>query len=95
MMHRAYHILATGDHDYNGHRVAAMREVHKAADLLGLDLHGDYDGRERQFLSDDRLREARHLLEQVLGAAEVKSQDRIARHLHEAIHQIDRALATR
>ena len=38
MMHRAYRILAYGDHDYHGHRVAAMKQVKQAADLLGLDL---------------------------------------------------------
>ncbi len=41
MMHRAYHILATGDHDYKGHRIAAMRRIEAAAKLLGLDLSGD------------------------------------------------------
>jgi hypothetical protein len=95
MMHQAYRILATGDHDYNGHRVAAMNQVKKAADLLGLDLTGDAKDRERQVLSDDKMREARGLLENVLGAAEVKDQDRITKHLKAAIKEIDDALATR
>ena len=38
MLHRAYRILATGDHDYKGHRVKAMHAVEAAARLLGLDL---------------------------------------------------------
>lgn len=92
MMHRAYRILASGDHDYHGHRMAAMHEIHKAADLLGVDLAGDDKDHERQVLSDDRLREARGLLKNVLGASEVKGQERISRHISQAIREIDAAL---
>src|SRR5215469_4085078 len=92
MMHRAYRILASGDHDYHGHRAEAMNQVHKAADLLGLDLRGDDKDREKQPLSDDRLREARGLLEHVLGASEVKSQKHISHHIELAIKEIDVAL---
>jgi hypothetical protein len=92
MMHRAYRILASGDHDYHGHRMEAMNQIHKAADLLGLDLTGDDKDHERQFLSDDRLREARGLLKNVLGNAEVKGQERISHHIDLAIREIDLAL---
>ncbi|HTV38977.1 MAG TPA: hypothetical protein VMF08_00265 [Candidatus Sulfotelmatobacter sp.] len=92
MMHKAYRILASGDHDYHGHRIAAMHEIHKAADLLGVDLTGDDKDREKQFLSDDRLREARGLLKNVLGNSEVKGQDRISHHIELAIREIDLAL---
>jgi hypothetical protein len=94
MMHRAYRILAYGDHDYHGHRVAAMKQVKQAADLLGLDLRGDDRDREVQVLSDDQLRTARDLLTHVLDNSEVKGQDRIAKHIHNAIDQIDKALET-
>jgi hypothetical protein len=94
MMHRAYRILASGDHDYHGHRMEAMHQIHKAADLLGVDLTGDDRDHEKQFLSDDRLREARDLLKNVLGAAEVKDQDRISHHIELAIKEIDMALRT-
>jgi hypothetical protein len=94
MMHRAYRILASGDHDYHGHRVEALNQIHKAADLLGVDLKGDDKDHEKQFLSDDRLREARDLLHHVLDAAEVKSQDRISHHIELAIREIDLALRT-
>ena len=94
MMHRAYRILASGDHDYHCHRIAAMHEIHKAADMLGMDLTTDDKDHERQFLSDDRLREARGLLKNVLGAAEVKGQDRISHHIELAIREIDLALRT-
>lgn len=92
MMHRAYRILASGDHDYHGHRVEAMHQIKKAADLLGLDLSGDDRDHEKQFLSDDRLRDARGLLQDVRGASEVKDQKRITEHLNSAIKEIDAAL---
>lgn len=95
MLHRAYHILATGDHDYHGHRIKAMEQVHKAADMLGVDLTGDDKDHEKQVLSDDKLREARGLLEHVLGASEVKDQKRIAKHIKGAIKEIDAALKKR
>lgn len=95
MMHRAYRILASGDHDYHGHRAAAMGQIHQAADLLGLDLKGDDKDREKQVLSDDRLREARGLLQNVLGNSEVKDQKRVSHHIEQAIKEIDLALRTR
>jgi hypothetical protein len=93
MMHRAYKILATGDHDYKGHRAKAMKQVKDAADLLGLDLRGDDKDKEKQFLSDEKLSEARGLLEKVLGAAEVKDQKHITKHLDAAIAEINKALS--
>lgn len=95
MLRRAYHILATGDHDYNGHRVRAMHAVEAAGKLLGMDLAGDLKDRTPQPLSDDRLREAQGLITQVLGAAEVKDQKRVVRHLNEAVKQINIALRVR
>jgi hypothetical protein len=79
----AYLILATGDHDYKGQRVKAMHQIEAAGKLLGMDLRGDARGRQPQALSDGKLREARGLLETVLGAAEVRSQPRISKHITE------------
>jgi len=95
MLHRAYRILATGDHDYNGHRVKAMHQIESAAKLLGLDLSGDLKDRQPQALSDAKLREAQGLLQNVLGAAEVKDQKRVTKHITEAIDQINIALSIR
>jgi len=95
MLHRAYRILATGDHDYNGHRVRAMHQIESAAKLLGLDLSGDAKDKQPQPLSDAKLREAQGLLQSVLGASEVKSQKRISKHITEAIDQINVALSIR
>ena len=91
----AYLILATGDHDYKGRRVRAMHQIETGAKLLGVSLGGDAKDRQKQVLSDDKLREARGMLETVLGAAEVKSQPRIAKHVTEAIRQINIALSIR
>ena len=92
---RAYRILATGDHDYKGHRVKAMHQIEAAAKLLGMDLGGDAKDRQKQVLSDDKLRDARGLLEIVLNSAEVKAQPRISKHITEAINQINVALSIR
>jgi hypothetical protein len=66
-----------------------MEQVRAAADLLGLDLSGDLNAREPQPLSDEKMREAKGLILQVLGAAEVKDQKRVGKHLNEAVHQIN------
>ena len=95
MLHHAYRILASGDHDYKGHRAAAMKQVKAAADLLGLDLRGDDKDRESQPLSDARLREARGYLVSVLDSSEVKNEKKISNHINAAIRQIDTALSVR
>jgi hypothetical protein len=95
MLHRAYRILATGDHDYKGHRAKAMHAVESAAKLLGLDLKGDYKEHEVQVLSDDKLREARGLLQNVLLNAEVKGQPHISKHINKAIEEINAGLEAR
>jgi hypothetical protein len=95
MLHSAYLILATGDHDYKGHRVRAMHAVEAAAKLLGLDLSGDAKNHQPQVLSDDKMREAAGLLQNVLGNAEVKNQPRVSKRITEAIDQINMALGIR
>jgi hypothetical protein len=95
MLQNAYLILATGDHDYKGHRVKAMHQIEAAAKLLGLNLSGDAKDRQPQPLSDAKLREAQGLLQNVLGAAEVKNQVRVTKHINNAINQINIALSIR
>ena len=95
VLRRAYRILATGDHDYRCHRVKAMHAVEAAGKLLDMDLGGDLKDRTPQPLSDDKLREAQGLINEVLGAAEVKDQRRVTRHLKEAVNQIQTALSDR
>jgi hypothetical protein len=93
MLHQAYQILATGDHDYKGHRVHAMHAVEAAGKLLGLDLSGDLKDRQPQPLSDAKLRQAQSLISNVLASAEVKDQKRVTKHLNEAVSQINIALS--
>jgi hypothetical protein len=95
MLRSAYLILATGDHDYKGHRVKAMHAVEAAAKLLGMDVSGDAKDKQSQPLSDAKLREAQGLLQSVLGASEVKTQKRVTKHITEAIDQINTALSIR
>ena len=92
---QAYVILATGDHDYKGHRVRAMRQIEAAAKLLGLALSGDAKDKQPQALSDAKLREVEGMLQVVLGNAEVKNQKRVAKHIEAAISQLNTALAIR
>ncbi len=93
MLQNAYLILSTGDHDFKGHRVRAMHQIEAAAKLLGLNLSGDAKDKQPQPLSDAKLREAQGLLQNVLGAAEVKNQKRVTKHINEAINQINIALS--
>jgi len=93
MLRQAYHILATGDHDYKGHRVKAMHAVEAAGKLLGLNLRGDDKDHQVQVLSDEKLRVARDLIANALASASIKDQKRITKHLDVAIAQIDTALA--
>jgi hypothetical protein len=96
MLRRSYWILDSADKDYKGHRVAAMKEIKRAAALLGVDLNaGDDRTRERQVWSDDRLRTADDLLSHVLNAAGVKDQPRISARVSEAMNQISIALSIR
>jgi len=95
MLQNAYLILATGDHDYKGHRVRAMHQIEAAAKLLGVTLSGDAKDKQPQPLSDAKLREAQGLLQNVLGAAEVKNQERVTKHITNAINQINTALSIR
>jgi hypothetical protein len=95
MLRSAYLILATGDHDYKGHRVKAMHQVEAAAKLLGMNLSGDAKDKQPQPLSDAKLREAQGLLQSVLAASEVKNEKRVTKHITEAINQINIALSIR
>ena len=95
MLRQAYIILATGDHDYRGHRVRAMHQIEAAGDLLGLNLRGDAKDKQPQVLSDAKLREAQGLLQNVLNSAEVKSEKHISKHIVEAINQLSAALSIR
>src|SRR5438045_2969703 len=52
----AYGVLYTANHNYNGHRVRAMKEIRNAAAQLGVELAGDGSGHEKQDVSDEGFR---------------------------------------
>jgi len=60
-----------------------------------MDISGDAKDKQSQPLSDAKLREAQGLLQNVLGAAEVKNEKRVTRLITEAINQINIALSIR
>ena len=88
-LEHAYHLLEHADGDYGGHRVEAMHAIKKAAEILGVELHGKAHAEESQWKSDRRLHEARHLLEDLADETSGKEQA----HVHRAIKEIDKALA--
>ncbi len=91
LLRQAYITLSYGNHDYNGHRYYAMREIETAANIMKFDLRGDGPGFERQRDSDAQLRDARGVLEQ--ARRELKGRAR--KHVDKAMGEIDAALRTR
>jgi hypothetical protein len=66
LLSQAYAALAVADHDYQGHRVRAMKHIEVAAKVLGVTLGGNGTGHEPQATSDQQLRTAQGLLQQAL-----------------------------
>jgi hypothetical protein len=91
----AYATLAKADHDYHGHRVAAMKDIADAALVLGKDLTGDGKAAEPQALSDLQIRSVEmSLLGVGRGAPPGPKHDSIVSHINSAIEQLNLALAT-
>jgi len=90
-LQQAYALLATADHDYNGHRARAMRQIEAAAKLLGISLRGDGKVREAQGASDAQLRSAQALLVQAAGGWKGLG----LAHVQQAVKQLNVALAIR
>jgi hypothetical protein len=90
-LQHAYYLLEHANSEYNGHKVEAMHSIKKAAETLGVELHGHshWDG-EEQWNSDRRLNEARNILENL---AEKDGPEQP--HIHRAIKELDKALATK
>jgi len=93
--HELRHIywqLEHANHDYNGHRQEAVDQIRRAAEIMGMDLHGEgYDsghGDQPQHWSDHQLREARDRLADLSG----RTGGREHEHLDRAVHELDRAL---
>jgi hypothetical protein len=90
-LEHAYLLLEHADGDYGGHRVGAMHAIKKAAETLGVELHGKAHAEESQWKSDRRLHEAKHLLEDLVVEGKGKEQP----HIHRAIREIEKALAVK
>lgn len=83
LLAQAYTNLAQADHDYQGHRVKAMKQIAAAGKLLGLNLHGHGKGHEKQGVSDDQLRAAQALLAQARPGLNGKALKHVDRALQE------------
>ena len=86
---QAYTTLEQADHDYKGHRHAAMKQIEAAGKLLGIKVRGDGKGHEKQGVSDAQLRAAQGLLEQARPALSGKP----LQHVNKALQQISIALS--
>jgi hypothetical protein len=88
LLRQAYATLAVADHDYKGHRVAAMKQIEAAEKELGVKVKGDGKGHEPQGVSDTQLRTALGLLQQ----ARTELKGKPLTHVDNAIKQITTAL---
>jgi hypothetical protein len=86
---QAYTTLEQADHDYKGHRVAAMKQIEAAAKLLSVNVRGDGRGHEKQGVSDAQLRTAQGLLQQAQSGLSGKP----LRHVNKALQQLSIALS--
>ena len=91
----AFYLLKTANANYAGHRGVAMQAIQSAGRDLGIDLRGNLPSAERQWKSDDQLREARRLLADSRVKLEQRDRDRVADRVDKAIREIDAALAVR
>lgn len=93
LLRDAYGILERADHDYKGHRRAAMHDIEEAAKHLGVKLHGDGKGREQQSVSDEQLREARGMLEKAQGMTAGHKNKKVPEHIAAAVKKLGVALS--
>jgi hypothetical protein len=92
-LEKAYTTLASADHDYNGHRGAAMKDIATAAQLLGTDITGQGKGGEPQKLSDLQIRSVQmDLLGVGRNLPDGPDKKEIVRHINGAIRQLSVAL---
>ena len=89
LLRQAYTALEQADHDYKGHRVAAMKLIAEAGKQVGVTLGGGGKGHEKQGVSDEQLRTAHALLEQARSGLTGKA----LRHVNHAIKELNIALS--
>src|SRR5580704_10885352 len=93
MLQDAYVLLSQANHDYNGHRVQAMKSIHKGALLLKVNLQSKGDVHEDQGSSDAQLEKAQKILKQARTFAASKNQKKLVKHLDAAIGHLSTALS--
>ena len=91
----AYADLDHADHDYKGHRMAAMKQVEAAGKLVKLNLGGDGRGHEKQGVSDEQLVAAQGILNQVKSELAGEKKSRLLHHVNKALEELATALKTK
>jgi hypothetical protein len=91
LLSQAYATLAVANHDYQGHRVKAMKHIEVAAKVLGVTLGGGGTGHEVQATSDQQLRTAQSLLQQTLLVPGLKP--RVQKQVNLALTELSTALS--
>jgi len=89
LLTQAYAVLSVADHDYKGHRVAAMKQIAAAAKVVGVTEMGNGKGHEQQVVSDQQLQTATSLLQQARPGLPPKAQ----KHVDKALEQLSIALS--
>jgi hypothetical protein len=89
----AYLALISGDHDYKGHRLKALKQVEAAGKLVGLNVSSDGKAKQPQASSDADLRGAQNALQGVHDAAVANGQGELQKHVDAAIKEITTALS--
>ena len=91
----AYYLVKTANADYAGHRGAALHSIEAAGRDLGMKLEGGVPEKERQWKSDDQMREASRLLRDARDKMEEHDRTKVADRIENAIKDIDMALKKR
>ena len=86
---QAYVALSVADHDYQGHRAKAMKQIEVAAKEMGVSLAGNGKGHEQQVTSDQQIQAATTLLQQARPGLPPKAQ----KHVDKALEDLAAALA--
>jgi hypothetical protein len=89
LLTQAYTTLSVADHDYQGHRVRAMKQIELAGKVVGINVAGNGKGHEPQVVSDQQLRTAQGLLQQARPGLPTKAQ----LHVDKALQQLATALS--
>ena len=93
VLKNAYVTLSKADHDYKGHRRAAMNHIERACKLLGTPINGDGKAGEAQGISDEQLRAAQSALQGVRSMAAANNQKQVLAQTDLALEELATALS--